>query len=154
MWLPAEGPGAWTTRSFPRGDDVPVADTSWLVALHSARDRFHKTAVARAAGENDLVVPDVVLGEFLNTMFWLSGGRTKPDEAAAESRQVLNGILRTPAFRLVSDSDPEQSRRLFLDHPELSYPDAVGIRVALETSAELLTFDGPQRRRWEGLRKR
>lgn len=132
---------------------MPVADTSWLVALHSVRDRFHKPAASRAGQENDLVIPDVVLGEFLNTIFALSGGRKNPDQAAAESRAVLNGMLQSPAFRIVPDSDPRQSRRLFLDHAELSYPDAVGIRAALESGVELLTFDGPQRRRWEALRK-
>lgn len=131
---------------------MAVADTSWLVALHVAEDHDHPEAVRRAPNEPDIVIPDVILGEFLNVIYVLSGGKRNPARASAEVRTVLKGIQANTAFRFTNDAEPTASRTLFLANPNLSYPDAVAIQVALRERQPLLTFDGDQRDQHEDLK--
>lgn len=126
---------------------MPVADTSWLVALHVTSDAFHEDAARQAEKESDIIVPDVILGEFLNTIYVLAGGRKRHAGAWAGARAVLADMEANRAVRFTTDSEPDASRQLFREDALLSHPGAVAIRVAWRERQWLLTFDRHQMER-------
>lgn len=123
---------------------MPVADTSFLVALRNSEDTHHKKAL-RSAQTNTFVIPAVLLHEFLLVVWKRLRDIQGPSIADQGTREALEDIHDQPVFTIETHYDVDEAAEIYRSDPRLNYADAVGIAVALERKEKMMTFDGPQR---------
>lgn len=120
---------------------MPIVDTSFLIALKNGDDPHHREAFRLAAMHSSLVIPGIVLHEFLLVAFQRGKRAAGTRQGERSTRQALDEIQGQPVFHVEPLYDPKDASALFLEEPGLSYADAVAISVSLQTGHELLTFD-------------
>lgn len=124
---------------------MPVADTSFLVALRNPEDHHHRQALELAKRPGPFLVPAVILAEFL-AVAWVRLRATYGTPAADEgARQALADLEAQPVFSIIGTYDAETASRIFTETMRLSYPDAVAVALAQERHEELFTFDKLQK---------
>lgn len=122
---------------------MPVADTSVLVPLFDADHPHHAQARRAVEAPGTLLVSGGVLGELTTVLrrrakdIGLDGDRI--------AREALGKLESLAGFRHADAYDATAVSRIFQAHAGLSYVDAWGVALAIETGDELLTLDSRQR---------
>lgn len=121
---------------------MPVVDTSVLVPLFDADHSRHDDARRLVAAPILLRVTGGVLAELTTVL--RRRGKDAGLDGARIAREALVQLEGLRGFRHSTDYDPEAVSRTYASHAGLSYVDAWGIVLAMETGEELLTFDEDQ----------
>ena len=123
---------------------MPICDTSWLIALLDEDDDHHPSADEQAASGSALLVPAPVLAETLHVLWHRIRRDHGPVHAHRACRAALDGLERTPTWRVLPEADHGSARDVYDAHPRLSYVDAVGVAASRRTGEPLWTFDAAQ----------
>jgi len=124
---------------------VPVADSSWVVALLYPDDIHHKEAWWAFVEAGEVLVPELVVGESFSVLSYRYTRRELAEigEAFLESVRVVETNLREGL---------EFHRKL--KGPKISWVDSIVIMHALRLGEPLLSFDEKQIKVWERLQRK
>jgi len=124
---------------------VPVADSSWVVALLYPDDIHHREAWWALVKAGEVLVPELVVGESFSVLSYRYTKRELAEigKAFLESVRVVETNL---------DEGLEFHRKL--KGPRISWVDSIVLMHALRLGEALLTFDENQRKVWERLQRR
>ena len=121
---------------------MPVLDTSVLVPAFDADHPRHKEARQLLAGPALLHVSGGVLSELTTVL------RRRANDSglagAKVARDALACLEGLSGFRHAAAYDADAVSRVYQAHASLSYVDALGIVLALDTGYALITFDDAQ----------
>ena len=115
---------------------MEIADTSFLYALLSKSDTFHRRALAAARFVNRILVPNEIFAETVSLIRFRIG--FSGAQAAGNWLRSQEGMLVRPTTPPVSD----HAWTVFQEgRGRLSYPDAVVVAWCQARRAKPLTFD-------------
>lgn len=123
---------------------MPITDTSFLVALFNGDDPHHQEARARASETKLVIVPGVVLAEFLQVLRYRVQAAQGEKAGRSAARQAFQAIESNPTIVVQPDFDVRLASSIYHKSSQLSYVDAIGVAVAHRGSEPLLSFDRRQ----------
>jgi len=115
---------------------LPVADTSFLYALFSRSDLFHKKARAVVTSATEVLVPSEIYAETVSLIHYRVGFQAAL--AAGQWMRAQEGFRVCPTTPAVLDRAWSLFRRA---SGRLSYPDAIVLAWCRERRAIPLAFD-------------
>lgn len=131
---------------------MPIVDTSVLVAMFNPDDVHRSDALRISKAAAEMVVPQLVLAEFLQVVEHMTRRHTGGAAVAVASRRAYQEVQRGRNVVFHAGHDHAKAAAIYLGNPKLSYIDAAAIQVALSTGQELASFDDDQVAVWKRMR--